>query len=160
MAAEAGITCRRASYWAKAGLLHPDRIDTGNAGQGGITLEWDEAELRAARLMGRLTAAGVTPSLAAVIARKWPGIHEIAPGIRVQVDAEPEPGTVTEWGVRYALPPGAPPGAPAEARVDRAADRETAERMMTGAPHREKHADDTLVRHEVGPWKETPDGTA
>lgn len=61
-------------------------------------------------------------------------------------------GAVTEWGVRYALPP----GAPAEAGVDRGADRETAERMMTGTPHREKHADDTLVRREVGPWTVVP----
>jgi DNA-binding transcriptional MerR regulator len=88
LVAEAGITYRQADYWARTGLLRPRIGQERGRGQGGVYREWDAEEVRVARLMGRLTAASLSPSVAAVLARKWPEMQEIAPGIWVQIDEE------------------------------------------------------------------------
>ena len=63
-------------------------------------------------------------------------------------------GAVTEWGIRYTHKPDL---LPPEVRIDRAESREGAERMMTNPGYRSLSGDETLMRREVGPWKEVPD---
>lgn len=87
-ATEAGVTYKRLDHWHRSGLLHPRVGRQAGRGQGGVYRTWPAEEIRVARLMGRLTAAGIGPSLAAVIARKWPGAHEIAPGVWVEFKEE------------------------------------------------------------------------
>ena len=86
--AEAGVTYRQLDYWARTGLLHPVYLQTGNVGQGGQAREWSAEELRVARLMGRLTAAGINPRTAEQVARSPERRHELGPGIWIQVDQE------------------------------------------------------------------------
>jgi hypothetical protein len=88
MVAEAGITYRQADYWSRTGLLRPYVGHQAGRGQGGVFRLWDAEEVRVARLMGRLVAASLSPSVAAVLARKWPEMQEIAPGIWIQINEE------------------------------------------------------------------------
>lgn len=90
---EAGITLRQLGCWFRTGLLHPVTGRQPGRGRGGVYHRWPPEEVRVARLMGRLTAAGIGPALAAVIARKWPGVHEIAPGVWIQVGPAAGPRT-------------------------------------------------------------------
>lgn len=85
LCADLGITYRQLDYWSRLGYLRPVRLERGRGEGSGSPRVWPPAELHVARLMGRLTAAGIQPSLAAVVARKWPDSEEIAPGIFVQI---------------------------------------------------------------------------
>lgn len=88
MVAEAGVTYKQVDYWARTGLLRPYVGHQAGRGQGGVFRLWDAEEVRVARLMGRLVAASISPSVAAVLARKWPEMQEIAPGIWIQINEE------------------------------------------------------------------------
>ena len=80
-----GITYRQLDHWSRMGYLRPVRLERGQGGGTGSPRVWPDGELQVARLMGRLTAASIPPSLAAVVARKWPAAQEIAPGVFVQI---------------------------------------------------------------------------
>jgi hypothetical protein len=71
------------------GYLRPVRLERGEGGGPGSPRVWPAGELQVARLMGRLTAASIPPSLAAVVARKWPEAQEIAPGVFIQFKEVP-----------------------------------------------------------------------
>jgi len=77
-----GATYRQIDNWIVKGYLRLERRGTGNA------RKWTDEEIRVARLMARLTAAGLSPALAHDIARKvrsLPDSAEIGPGITVVV---------------------------------------------------------------------------
>jgi hypothetical protein len=80
---ELGITYRQLDYWSRRGHLHPGRADPARPWSGSART-WTPAELEVARLMGLLTAAGLTPGAAERVARAG-GCCEIAPGIRVEL---------------------------------------------------------------------------
>ena len=83
VAEELGIPCHRLGHWVRRGYLRPER---GGAGPG-FHCRWPEAEVEIARRMSRLVATGIDVARAAVFARDdWPR-GEIAPGIRIEVDA-------------------------------------------------------------------------
>lgn len=65
VAAEAGITYRQLDYWTRNGWLHADVDRPGS----GITRDWPLPEIAIARLMGRMTRAGLIPEVAAQAAR-------------------------------------------------------------------------------------------
>ena len=92
MVAETGVTYKQIDCWARTGLLHPQVGHQPGRGQGGVYRLWDAEEVRVARLMGRLVRASISPSVAAVLARKWPEMQEIAPGIWVQINEEVQGG--------------------------------------------------------------------
>lgn len=121
-----------------AGQGECERLIRGACERAGVTLgAYDERIVR--------WLAGWEPETCAVIA-----------GLITRAGL-PEPGTVTEWGVRYQRAPELPGDAPA-VLVDRAADREEVLRMLADPGRR--HAlpgSDELVRRETGPWKEVPD---
>ena len=82
---ELGITYRQLDHWSRLGYLEPEREWRGRARGPGSMRQWPPGELEIARRMGRLTAAGIPPSLAASFARdSWPR-GEIAPGIWIEV---------------------------------------------------------------------------
>jgi hypothetical protein len=81
-----GITYRQLDHWVRGGYLQPGRNWAGHAKGPGSPRMWPPGELEIARRMGRLTAAGLPPALAARFARElWPG-GEIAPGIWIEVE--------------------------------------------------------------------------
>jgi hypothetical protein len=81
----AGITYRQCDGWIRAGHLKPWRLWRRNACGSGSPRIWPPEEVEIATRMGRLTAAGIPPSLAASFARTgWPR-GEIAPGIVLEV---------------------------------------------------------------------------
>lgn len=89
LVAEGGITYRQLDYWSRAGLLRPDWHEgKWGPGQGGRSRTWNAGEQRVARLMGRLTAAGINPRTAEQVARSPQGRYEIGPGIWIQVNEE------------------------------------------------------------------------
>lgn len=88
LCADLGITYRQLDHWSRMGYLRPVRLERGKGGGTGSPRVWPPGELQVARLMGRLTAAGIQPSLAAVVARKWPDAEEIAPGVFIQIKQE------------------------------------------------------------------------
>ena len=90
LCADLGITYRQLDHWSRMGYLRPVRLDRGRGGGTGSPRVWPPGELQVARLMGRLTAASIQPSLAAVVARKWPDAEEIAPGVFIQIKQEGE----------------------------------------------------------------------
>lgn len=59
-----GITSRKIGYWATCGYLK-----IGNPGSG-VYREWPEIEVRVARLMHKLTSAGLLAKAAAEVARQ------------------------------------------------------------------------------------------
>jgi len=76
-----GITYRQLDFWSRAGHLVPDNPDPGS----GTPRTWPPQELEIARRMGKLTGAGIPPSLAAKFAREdWPR-GEIGDGIWLEV---------------------------------------------------------------------------
>lgn len=78
----AGITYRQLHHWTVQGYLVP----AGGTGKGsGYAREWTRGELAVACLMGRLTAAGLPPAIAARVARCGQERCEIAPGVTVEV---------------------------------------------------------------------------
>jgi DNA-binding transcriptional MerR regulator len=83
----AGITYRQLDYWSRAGYLKPGRQWAGNRYGSGSPRSWPEAELAVAKLMGRLTAAGLPLKTAHRIARSGQSRAEIAPGIVIEVTA-------------------------------------------------------------------------
>jgi hypothetical protein len=81
----AGITYKQLDWWATRGYLKPDRQRPGALPTSGNPRSWPPEELEIATRMGRLTAAGIPPPLAASFARTgWPR-GEIAPGIVLEV---------------------------------------------------------------------------
>jgi hypothetical protein len=75
-----GVTYRQIDHWARRGFLRPEQPVPGS----GFVREWPETELRVAEAMGRLVRAGLPPALAERVAR---GESEVAPGVRILVDA-------------------------------------------------------------------------
>lgn len=71
-----GVTYRQLDYWIRQGYLRVAAEGSGSC------RTWPAAEVRVARIMARLVAAGVRPAAAERIAR---GGKEIAPGVRVLV---------------------------------------------------------------------------
>ena len=83
--AELGITYKQLDHWVCCGYLHPDRHWAGRGWGSGSPRVWPVEELEIARRMGRLTAAGIPPKLAASFSRdSWPK-GEIAPGVVIEV---------------------------------------------------------------------------
>jgi len=80
----AGPTGRQIHYWTQRGYLLPLNPNPGI----GTAMRWPESEASVAALMKRLTDAGLTLAQAHVVARDRN--HEVAPGVRVVVDAEPQ----------------------------------------------------------------------
>jgi hypothetical protein len=76
-----GATYRQLDYWCRQGWLHPDRVGYSVNGSGSPR-DWPLSEIRAARTMARLVAAGLSPPVAAEVAR---GRVDIGDGIRVVV---------------------------------------------------------------------------
>jgi len=78
-----GITYRQLDFWTRSSLLRCDNPDPGS----GTPRTWPPQELEIARRMGKLTGAGIPPSLAAKFAREdWPR-GEIAPGVTIEVES-------------------------------------------------------------------------
>lgn len=78
MQALARITYRQLDHWVRKGWLRPDVDDVGS----GYRRTFPPAELDVARVMGALTAAGMTPRAAERVARGEP----LASGVRVVVE--------------------------------------------------------------------------
>jgi MerR HTH family regulatory protein len=78
-----GVSYRQLDYWVKRGWLHPDPRPHEHSG---VTRTWPAEEVRVARIMGRLKAAGLTPEAAHRIARLATGGGELAPGVWVLYD--------------------------------------------------------------------------
>lgn len=75
-----GATERQIWHWRISGYLMP----RGEGGTG-YAFDWPADEVRVATAMKRLVDAGVTPAAAARAARNG---GELAPGVRVSIDAE------------------------------------------------------------------------
>lgn len=88
MVAAAGITYRQIDYWSRTERLRPRIGHEPGRGQGGVYRQWDTAEVRVARLMGRLTAAGINPTTAEQAARAPQSRYEIGPGIWIHIEEE------------------------------------------------------------------------
>lgn len=82
MRADTGLTSRQLDHWTRAGYLRPENPDCGT----GHARRWPYAELKVARVMARLAKAGLTVEAAHRVAR---GQEELAPGVRVLVEAVP-----------------------------------------------------------------------
>ena len=82
-----GITSRQIQYWITSGYLK-----VANPGSG-TSREWPAEEVRVARLMRELTAAGMTAKAAAYVARRIARDsegrcrYEISPGVWIEVAA-------------------------------------------------------------------------
>lgn len=76
-----GLTYRQLDHWTRRGWLRASNADCGS----GYERHWPESELQVAETMYRLLAAGLTVQAAHDVAR---GGTELAPGVRVLVDAE------------------------------------------------------------------------
>jgi Bacterial RNA polymerase, alpha chain C terminal domain len=88
VAREAGISFRQLDHWTRCGYLMPGREWRGRHWGSGSNRTWPAGEMEIARRMGRLTAAGILPRLAASFARNsWPK-GEIMPGIAIEVTDE------------------------------------------------------------------------
>lgn len=74
IARQCGITYRQLDYWVRAGYLHPvpmggkERAEPVDGGTGNWR-DWPNEELRMAREMGLLVAAGLIPEVAHRVAR-------------------------------------------------------------------------------------------
>jgi hypothetical protein len=85
LARELGITYRQLDFAIRKEWLRPVRQWRGQRRGSGSPRWLPEDEMEIGRRMGRLTAAGIPPSLAASFARhSWPR-GEIAPGIWIEV---------------------------------------------------------------------------
>ena len=83
-----GVSYRNLDYWTRQGWLRPENGATPGSGR---SREWPESELEIARRMARLTAAGITASVAAEFAREqWP-FGDIAPGATLWMWEGPGP---------------------------------------------------------------------
>jgi DNA-binding transcriptional MerR regulator len=83
---EAGITYRQLDHWVRRGYLRPEHVGKNRYGSSsGYSRYWTREELDVARVMGRLTAAGLTPTAAHRIARSGEPRAELAPGIQIEV---------------------------------------------------------------------------
>lgn len=83
---EAGITYRMLDHWVRRGYLRPGHVQRkkGKAGSGSPRI-WPQAEREAARVMGRLTRAGLKVEAAHRVARSGQSRYEAAPGIWIEV---------------------------------------------------------------------------
>ena len=72
----AGISYRQLDFWVRRGYLRPVHV-----GGSGTYRQWPDEEVRVAKEMARLVVAGVSPALAARVARGE------APDIRIEVSA-------------------------------------------------------------------------
>lgn len=77
-----GLTYRRLDYWSRQGYLKPENPTPGS----GSWRVWPESERSVARMMIRLTDAGLTVAAAHEVARAG-GRLELAPGVVVEVSA-------------------------------------------------------------------------
>lgn len=74
-----GPTYRQLDHWVRRGYLNPGNANAGT----GNSRQWPAGELAVARLMYRLTKAGLTLEAAYRVARYG---GELAAGIRVVID--------------------------------------------------------------------------
>lgn len=90
--ADLGATYRQLDYWIRKGYLRPDGAGSGQ----GSKRTWPRSEAQIARLMARLTAAGMEPIAAASAARRLapllehgqPVKLELVAGVYVEVQPE------------------------------------------------------------------------
>lgn len=75
---QTGATYRQLDHWCRRGYLHPDGEGLGQ----GRPRTWPPEEVRVVAVMVRLVAAGISPTVAAEVARGRP---DIAPGVRIEV---------------------------------------------------------------------------
>jgi hypothetical protein len=86
--AMAGITFRQLDFWARRDFLRFEQRQSRRGAAGsGCPRSWPAEEVEVARLMGRLTAAGLPLETAHRIARSGEARAEIAPGIVIEVTA-------------------------------------------------------------------------
>jgi DNA-binding transcriptional MerR regulator len=79
----AGITYRQLNHWTVRGLLRPEERQRNRPG---VDREWSRAEADMARVIGRLTDAGLTLDVAAKVARSGQPRYEIGPGVWIEVN--------------------------------------------------------------------------
>lgn len=79
-----GVTYRQLDYWVRKGWVHPDPRPHAASG---VTRTWPADEVRVARVMGRLVAAGLSPDAAHTAARAPGATAELAPGVWVTFDS-------------------------------------------------------------------------
>lgn len=77
-----GLTYRRLDYWSRQGYLKPENPTPGS----GSWRRWPESERVVARMMVRLTEAGLSVAAAHEVARAG-GRLELAPGVVVEVSS-------------------------------------------------------------------------
>lgn len=70
LAAHAGITYRRLDYWTRAGHLWPVHLEPKPVTGTGRRLTFPRREVGVATWMGELVDHGMTPTLAAAVARQ------------------------------------------------------------------------------------------
>lgn len=90
LCAEAGVTYAQLNRWCTVGYLRPGRTERAryySAGQG-CPRVWTPEELRVLRLMGRLVGAGLSPEVAATVARNGWERSQIAPGVWLEIEGE------------------------------------------------------------------------
>ena len=78
VAERAGVTVRQVDHWSRKGYLQPAPRPRETSGH---PRRFDEQEARIARLMGRLTSAGLSPGAASRVVRG----QDLAPGVIVTV---------------------------------------------------------------------------
>ena len=93
----AGLTYRQIDHWTKQGYLKP----AGSTSGSGHPRQWSGEELRVARVMVQLLAAGFTVTAAHDVARRGPGAHDLGDTVRVVVREgvnEPWPASMDRPG--------------------------------------------------------------
>ncbi len=73
---EEGLTYRQLDYWVRKGYLKPDHPEWARQG---TPREWSEREIEVARIMYRLTSAGLSVPVAAEVARG--AVDEVLAGL-------------------------------------------------------------------------------
>lgn len=75
------ITYRQLDHWVRRGYLRP----TGGTCGSGYMRDWTDAEIRVARRMGRLVAAGFRTAAAAGIARHGDSYLRLSPHVVIRL---------------------------------------------------------------------------
>jgi hypothetical protein len=117
--------------------------------------------MRTALITDACDAAGVTlgaydQRIAAWMGNWEPQTCQVIAGLiarAFEAGRQPEPGTVTEWAVRYRHPSSPFPRHRIQPYPDEDMAREAAAEVRELDPGEEA----TVMYHQVGPWKEAPD---